>query len=414
MLAMWVPEMPFQMACQQDAGLRERPLAFLSPGPQRTPCLWLVNRQARAEGAEPGEPLDQALRRLPGLRVLDPAPQTWWEAQGHLGEFLQHWSPQGLLGRMGEALLDLRGTSRLFGPARDTAARIQRELVQSTGWTSQGGLSLSATAAQLAARAERRIQLSLEEVPDGAEQAFLAPQPLGRLPELSPRIRWRFHRLGLRRLGDVQPVPLPTLAQLMPEVQARQVLARVRGEDRPRLPMLADPLEESRHPWRLEPPCLAEEVPLAFWCLERFWNDGRSPRRLVLRWWDVDGEVHRWQAPPDVLAEPPLALAPRVEAAFRLGAQRRILVHRLELHLAWGLGRARGLFDTPETVKLEALEPALARLRRRFPQQPVLPGWAKAPVGGPPGEARSDRTHASGPHTPAPGPGKARTWSQPS
>jgi DNA polymerase-4 len=278
---------------------------------------------------------------------------------------------------MGEALLELKGTSGLFGPARDAAARIQRELAQSTGWTSQGGLSLSATAAQLAAREEQRRQLSLEVVPDGAEQAFLAPQPLGRLPELSPRLRWRFHRLGLRRLGDVQPVPLPTLAQLMPELQARQVLMRVRGEDRPRLPMLADPLETSRHPWRLEPPCLPEAVPLAFWCLERFWNDGRSPRRLVLRWWDVDGEAHRWQAPAEALAEPPLALAPLVEAAFRQGAQRRILVHRLELQLAWGLGRARGLFTAPGTARLEALEPALARLRRRFPQQPVLPGWAR-------------------------------------
>src|SRR5208283_1450851 len=75
-LAMWVPEMPFQMACLQDPGLRDRPLAFLGPGPRRTPCLWLVNRLARTEGAAPGEPLDQALRRLPGLRVLDPAPQT--------------------------------------------------------------------------------------------------------------------------------------------------------------------------------------------------------------------------------------------------------------------------------------------------------------------------------------------------
>jgi DNA polymerase-4 len=373
---MWVPEMPFQMACQQDGGLKDRPLAFLSPGPQRTPCLWLVNRQARAEGVAAGEPMDQALRRLPGLRVLDPAPQTWWEAQATLGEFLQHWTPQGLLGHMGEALLDLAGTDRLFGSTVDTAARIQRELVRETGWTSQGGLSLSATAARLAAREPA----PLEVVPEGSEQVFLAPQPLGRLQDLTPRVRWRFHRLGLRRLGDVQPVPLPTLSQLMPEAEARQVLSRVRGEDRPRLPMLADPLGESRHPWRLEPPCLAEEVPLAFWCLDRFWNDGRSPRQLCLRWWDVDGEAHRWQAPADALAQPPLALAPLVEAAFRREARRRILIHRLELHLAWGLGRARGLFEAPEIARLGALEPALARLRRRFPDQPVLPGWA-APDG---------------------------------
>jgi hypothetical protein len=370
---MWVPEMPFQMAWQQDPGLRDRPLAFLSPGPQRTPCLWLVNRLAREGGLAPGEPMDHALRRLPGLRVLDPAPQTWWEAQGLLGEFLQHWSPQGLLGRMGEALLDLGGTGRLFGPPRDTAARIQRELALQTGWSSRGGLSRSATAARLATRAGA----GLEQVPDGTEQVFLAPQPLGRLPDLSPRLRWRFQRLGLRRLGDLQPVPLATLGQLMPEAEARTVLAQARGEDRPRLPMLADPLERSRHPWRLEPPRLAEEVPLACWCLDRFWNEGRSPRQLTLRWWDVDGGAHRWQAPAEALSQPPLALAPLVEAAFRREARRRILVHRLELHLAWGLGRTSGLFESPLTRKLDRLEPALARLRRRYPGQPVLPGWAR-------------------------------------
>ena len=379
MLAMWVPEMPFQMAALQDPGLRDRPLAFLSPGPQRTPCLWLVNRLARAEGLAPGEPMDQALRRLPGLRVLDPAPQTWWEAQGLLGEFLQHWSPQGLLGRMGEALLDLGGTGRLFGPPQDTAARIQRELAEQTGWSSRGGLSRSATAARLATRVETRD--ALERVPDGAEQVFLAPQPLARLPDLAPRLRWRFQRLGLRSLGDLQPVPLATLSQLMPDAEARLVLAQVRGEDRPRLPMLADPLERSRHPWRLEPPRLAEEVPLASWCLDRFWNEGRSPRQLLLRWWDVDGEAHRWAAPADSLAQPPLALAPLVEAAFRLGARRRILIHRLELELAWGLGRSRPLFESPAVRKLDRLEPALARLRRRYPEQPVLPGWARPASG---------------------------------
>ena len=377
MLAMWVPEMPFQMACLQDPGLRDRPLAFLGPGPRRTPCLWLVNRLARTEGAAPGEPLDQALRRLPGLRVLDPAPQTWWEAQAGLGEFLQHWTPQGLLGRMGEALLDLDGTGRLFGPPRDTAARIQRELARHTGWSSRGGLSRSATAARLATRVEARG--GLEVVSDGAEQVFLAPQPLGRLPDLAPRLRWRFQRLGLRRLGDLQPIPLPTLAQLMPEAEARAVLAQARGEDRPRLPMLADPPERSRHPWRLEPPRLPEEVPLAIWCLDRLWNEGRSPRQLLLRWWDVDGEPHRWQAPEEALARPPLALAPLVEAAFRQGARRRILVHRLELVLAWGLGRTLGLFDPPAVRKLDRLEPVLARLRKRFPERPVLPGWARRP-----------------------------------
>jgi hypothetical protein len=372
MLAIWVPELPFQLACQQDGGLRDRPLAFLSPG--RTPSLWLVNRLAKVEGVAPGDPLDHALRHLPGLQVLDPTPQVWWEAQANLGDFLSRWSPQGLLGRMGEALLELHGTNRLFGSPQDAAWRIQKELGANIGWTSHGGLSRSATAARLASRLEHH----LEQVGDGFEQSFLAPHSLSHLPDLSPRLRWRFHRLGLRQLGDLQPLPLPTLFQLMPEAEARKVLTQARGEDRPRLPMLADPPGESRHPWRLEPPRLPEQVFLAPWCLERLWSEGRSPRTLYLRWWDVDGIMHRWTADPEDLTKPPLELAPIIEGAFRHLSLRRILVHRLELHLAWGLGRTRSLFEAPRSARLSAMEPALARLRKRYPEVPVLPGWARA------------------------------------
>jgi len=80
MLAMWVPEMPVQMACQLGAGLKDRPFAFLRPGSQRTPYLWLLNHKAREEGVEPGAPTNLALRCLPGLKGVDGAPQMRWEA----------------------------------------------------------------------------------------------------------------------------------------------------------------------------------------------------------------------------------------------------------------------------------------------------------------------------------------------
>jgi len=80
MLAMWVPEMPVQMACQLGAGLKDRPFAFLRPASPRTPCLWLVDHKARGQGMEPGAPMNLALRCLPGLKGVDGAPQMRWEA----------------------------------------------------------------------------------------------------------------------------------------------------------------------------------------------------------------------------------------------------------------------------------------------------------------------------------------------
>ena len=371
MLAMWVPELPFQLACGRDGVLRDRPLAFLNPESPRSPSLWFVNRLGRAEGLVAGMPMDRALRAAPGLRVLDPSPQVWWEAQGSLGDFLQHWTPQGQLGRLGEALVELQGTQAIFGPLADTAARMRRDLADQHGWDSHGGLSLSATAAQLAARAEHHLEL----VVDGAEAAFLAPQPLRRLPDLAPRIRERFHRLGLRSFGDLQPVPLTVLAELTNPKVAPDLRTRVRGEDRPRLPLLTERPGHARHGWRLQPPRLPEEVALAAHCLDCLWSDPRHPRKLVLRWWDVDGEPHAWRATPEDLTAPPLALARRIQQAFLAGTTRRLLVREVELRLAWGLGRARGLFEDPRNQKLERLEPALAHLRHRFPDQAVLPGW---------------------------------------
>jgi nucleotidyltransferase/DNA polymerase involved in DNA repair len=371
---MWVPELPFQLACGRDGALRDRPLAFLNPETPRTPSLWFVNRLARAGGLAPGLPLDRALRAVPGLRVLDPAPQVWWEAQVSLGDFLQQWTPQGQLLRLGEALVELQGTQGLFGPLADTAERIRRELAQRHGWESHGGLSLSATAAQLAARAEHH----LERVGEGGEAVFLAPHPLRRLPDLAPRLQERFQRLGLRSFGDLQPVPLPVLVELTNPKLAPELRARVRGEDRPRLPLLTERPGHVRHGWRLQPPRLPEEAGLAARCLTWLWSDPRSPRRLVLRWWDVDGEPHTWRAAPEDLAEPPLALARRIQRAFLEGATRRLLVREVELRLAWGLGRERGLFLTPLQERLDRLEPVLARLRRRFPDQAILPGWVGA------------------------------------
>jgi len=373
-LAMWVPELPFQLACRREGGLEGRPLAFLNPEQPRTPTLWFVNRLAKAEGLKAGDPMDQALRRLPGLRVLDPAPQTWWEAHASMADFLVRWTPQGQLGRMGEALVELHGTEGLYGPARDAAWRIRRELQGAHGWLSHGGLSESATAAQLAAHQEHELEL----VPQGAEAGFLAPQPLKSLTDLAPRLQARFRRLGLCSFGDVQPLALSLWQELVPAPLAPKLRAQARGEDHVKLPLLTERPGSSRHSWRLEPPRLPEEVELAAWTLNRLWADPRSPRSLSLRWWDVDGEPHFWKATETALAAPPLDVARTLETAFRKDATRRILVRQVELRIAWGLGRPRSLFPEPRITKLDRLEPALASLRKRYPESPVLPGWVAA------------------------------------
>ena len=373
MLSLWVPELPFQLACARDRRLDRRPLAFLSPQPGSVPSLWLVNRQARSEGVGGGMPLDMALRFCRSLEVLDPMPNVWAEAQVSFSEFLLHWTPQGKLGRMGEALIEVKGLGYILGDQKDAAYKIMRELSISTGWRNFGGLSDSATAAHLASR----VESGLECISGGHEASFLAPYSIKALPEVESNALIKLNRLGLHQVRDLQPVPIPTLIRFMPPDKAKRLSQSANGRDKAALPMLADKPNESRHSWRVEPPSLPEDISLASWLLDKLWAEKRSPRSLKLAWWDIDGKNHRLAAGIEGLSDPPMVIAKTIETAFRDKCERRILIHRFEAHIAWGLGRARGLFSD-EHKKLDALEPALAKLRQRFPDAPVLPGWAVA------------------------------------
>ena len=244
MLSLWIPELPFQLAAGRDKSLAGRPLAFLSPY-GLTPTLWLVNRLAKKEGIGTGEAMDRAIRSCPGLQVLDPAPLAWREAQASLGEFLAKLAPQGKLGRIGEALVEV---DELGSNAKDAANTILKELLGSMGWKGHGGISSSGTASLVAARQEHGIESVLE----GQEANYLAPHPLSAIPNLEKGILYRLNKLGLFEIRDIQPVPLDMLSQFLPLENARGILQCARGEDRPKLPMLAEK-PHNHQVWRLKP-----------------------------------------------------------------------------------------------------------------------------------------------------------------
>lgn len=220
MLAIWAPELPFQLARLREPELHGRPLGFRNPAEGRTPRLWMVDRLARSAGLEAGLPIDVALHREPGMVVLDPAPSSWLDARAFLGKQLLSYSPLGCLGRLGEGFLDLKGTERIHGPILDTAERVRRELWTVAGWETHGGLSRSLCASRLAARAEDQIRL----VENGSEVPFLAPYPLAAIPSLEARSRDRLWHFGLHQIAQVQPMEMAALGRIIPPAEALQVL----------------------------------------------------------------------------------------------------------------------------------------------------------------------------------------------
>jgi DNA polymerase IV len=168
--------------------LRGRPLAVAPPGADRATVLAL-SPEARAAGIVRGMAVRLARRRCPDLVLLPPNPRLYARASRALHELLRVYAPVIEPRGWGHAFLDLTGTERLFGPARDVAHRLRRE-----AWAR---LRLPLTS----------LLLASPTVLPGRERGFLAPRPVPDLPDVPDPIRRRLDEYQLELIGEVAGIP---------------------------------------------------------------------------------------------------------------------------------------------------------------------------------------------------------------
>ncbi|HET6577168.1 MAG TPA: hypothetical protein VFG66_02530 [Gemmatimonadales bacterium] len=213
--------------------LRTRPVAVAPPGADRATILAL-SAEARLAGIERGMPVRQALRRCPDLVLLPPNPRLYARASQALHEVLRIYAPVIEPHGYGHAFLDLTGTGRLFGPAVDVAARVQREVRARLGLPVSVGIAANKLVSQAATTVVKPEPLL--EVPGGAEAGFLAPHPLDVLPELHPGMRRRLDDYQLDLIGEVAAISETALCAVFGGA-GRTLRAQARGIDpRPVLP----------------------------------------------------------------------------------------------------------------------------------------------------------------------------------
>jgi DNA polymerase IV len=208
-----IPSFAIALARTGDAALRNRPVAV---APVHTPRALIreVSVEASGAGLQPGMSVELARLICPGLRVVPPDSSRVDAAHRELQQRIRSFAPAWESIRPGALFLDFTGTSRLFGPPIDTAARIGRELTRRHEWRSIIGLAGNKLVSQLAATTLNRPPQILWIHP-GSEQPFLAPLPAMLLPGLhraeTSRVVQRLEDLNLRTLGAIASVSLAQL-----------------------------------------------------------------------------------------------------------------------------------------------------------------------------------------------------------
>jgi len=181
--------------------LRSRPVVVAWGRTGRTSVL-CVSAEARREGVARGMPLGRARDVCPGLTVLLPNPAGTERAGRLLGGVAARYTPLWEPPRPGHVYLDVTGTARLWGRAKDTAERVRREILDRIGLAGTVGVAGNKMVSSIASRIHPVP--GIRDVDPGREGVFMAPLRVGVLPGIGPvRKRLLLEELGITRVREV-------------------------------------------------------------------------------------------------------------------------------------------------------------------------------------------------------------------
>jgi DNA polymerase-4 len=147
---------------------------------------------------------------MPGFQAKQLCPQgiflanrrgTYVEFSRKVFAILEHYSPEVDKLSIDEALVDLTGTERLFGPPLNTADEMIRRIERELGLPSSGGLSTSRVTAKIAATLAKPHGLIY--VPAGSEEEFLSPLAVEKIPGVGPKTHKIMLQHGIKTIGDL-------------------------------------------------------------------------------------------------------------------------------------------------------------------------------------------------------------------
>jgi len=173
-----IPAFSIAVARVSQPALRDRPVV-VAPRSERALVL-SVSPEARKEGLYKGMSLSKAVKRCPELTLLSPDPLLTERAGRALVEtaarYTPLWEPLG----PGHIWLDMTGTGRLWGRAKDTAFRLRQEIKNRLYLSGTVGMAGNKMVSGIASKFG-----SSQEVVDvvhGEEASFMAPLKVGVVP----------------------------------------------------------------------------------------------------------------------------------------------------------------------------------------------------------------------------------------
>jgi len=139
-----------------------------------------ASSEARKEGVFKGMPIGKAIKLCPDLTVLPPNPGQTEKACKALSSVVARYTPVWEPSRPGHIYLDLTGTERLWGRAKDTGFHLRREIKGNLHLPGTVGVAGNKMVSSIASRI--MPAQGVLDVDHGKEAPFMAPLKVNMVP----------------------------------------------------------------------------------------------------------------------------------------------------------------------------------------------------------------------------------------
>jgi DNA polymerase-4 len=184
--------------------------------------------EARQFGVHSAMPSVQAKKLCPHGVFLRGNMSSYTRESKRIFEIFREFSPvvEGI--SLDEAFIDLTGTRRLLGPARDVGERLRERVREETQLAVSVGIGPVKMVAKIASAACKPDGL-LEVSPDGV-RAFLDPLPVRKLWGVGPVAEQRLLRAGFYTVGDLAHADAERVKRVLGD-WGLDIARLARGED---------------------------------------------------------------------------------------------------------------------------------------------------------------------------------------
>jgi DNA polymerase-4 len=174
-----------------------------------------ANYAARKYGIRAAMPVARAQRMAPHALFIPPDHERYSEVSRRVMEIFFDFTPLVEPLSLDEAFLDVTGSHRLFGTAREIARSIRARVKEQEKITCSVGIATTKFIAKLAS-GRCKPDGMLEIAPDRV-LTFLHPLPVSEIWGVGPKTNEELLRLGLRTVSDIAHTPLETLRRALGE-----------------------------------------------------------------------------------------------------------------------------------------------------------------------------------------------------